>query len=83
MLVTDEFLYVTGDHTGEHHAECHESGTNGVMCGLLLPFTEEHHEEGKGSKTESVAELFEGNTGGDQPHVGRAGKREIHVHEVG
>ena len=83
MLIADKFLYIAGYHTGEHHTESHESGTNGVMCGLLLAFTEKHHEESKGRKSEAVAELFDGDAGGDQPHVGRVGKCEIHVDEVG
>ena len=65
MLVTDQFLDIAGDHAGEHHAEGHESGTDGVMGGLLRTFAEEHHEIGEGRETESVTELFDGDSGGD------------------
>lgn len=40
MLVADEFLDVTGDHAGEHHAESHKAGTEGVVGGLLFAGTE-------------------------------------------
>lgn len=83
MLIADKFLDVTGYHAGKHHAESHESGTNGIVCGLLLSFAEKHHEKGKGCKSETVAELFDGDTRGDQPHFGRPSECEIHVHEVG
>lgn len=82
MLVTDEFLYIPRYHSGKHHPEGHESGTNGIVCGLLLAFAEKHHEEGKGCKPEAVAELFDGDARGNQPHIRRMSKSEIHVDEV-
>ena len=57
-MVADQFLDIARDHAGEHHAEGHEAGANGVVGGLLWAFTEEHHEVGEGRETESVTELL-------------------------
>ena len=82
-MVADQFLDIARDHAGEHHAEGHESGANGVVGGLLRAFTEEHHEVGEGGEAETVAELFDSDTGRNEPHGGWMGKCQIDVDEVG
>ena len=30
MVISDQFLYPSGNHPREHHSECHKAGADGV-----------------------------------------------------
>ena len=81
--VTDLFLNPAGDGTGQHHAECHEAGAEGIVGSLVRPGTELYHKEGEGCETEPVAELLDGHAGGDEGDVRRGEEGQVEVDEVG
>ena len=80
--VADEFLYPARHHAGEHHAECHEAGTEGVVGCLLLACAEEHHEVGEGGETKAVAQLLDGDAGGNYRFAFGMGVCQIEVDKV-
>ena len=41
--IADCFLKVTCKHARNHHAQCHEGGTDGIVRRLELSFGEVHH----------------------------------------
>ena len=61
--VTNCFLDITCKHAGNHHAQCHEGGADGIVRGFEFTFGEVHHIEHVGCETEAVAELLNGNGG--------------------
>ena len=63
-LVAGHLLYPAGYHSWEHHAQCHETGADCIVGGLLFAGTEQHHEIGEGGESEAVAQLFDGDTSG-------------------
>ena len=80
--VADEFLYPAGHHAGEHHAECHEAGAEGVVGSLLLACAEEHHEVGEDGETKAVAQLLDGDAGGNHRFAFGMGVCQIEVDKV-
>ncbi len=77
--VAQRLLQIAGKHARYHHAERHEGGADGIVRGLELAFGEVHHVEHIGGEAEAIAELVEGNGGGDEPQAG--GLRDGEVDE--
>ena len=82
QAVAEEFLNPSGHHAGNHHAQRHESRTDGIMGGLVLSFREMDEIKHIGCKAESVSELFDKDTAVYQEQVCGLGIAEIYIYGI-
>ena len=67
-IAAQHLPHPTAEHTGQHHAEIHDSAGQCVVRHLIFAGSYLlHHKEGQAHETETVAEIFDGNTATDQP----------------
>ena len=76
MRITKLLLQPAAPHSGQHHAQRHEAGADGVMRRLMLAARDVNHVEKKRGGTEAVAELFDGDARANCKQISRLRIRE-------
>ena len=59
MRIADQLLNPAGNHSRQHHAECHKTGTDSVVSGFVFAVGEVNQVKHIRRKSESVAKLLD------------------------
>ena len=59
VVVSQVLLQPSGSHSRNHHAKRHKSGTDGIVCRLVLAVGKVNEVEHVGCESETVSELFD------------------------
>ena len=76
-------LQPAGKHTGQHHAQCHKSGTNSVMCRFVLSIGKINQVKHVSSKTKTVSKLLDRHSSINQQHIFGHIPRQIKISQMG
>lgn len=82
MVVSQVFLQPSGSHSRNHHAKCHKSGTDGIVCRLVFAVGKVNEVEHIGRESETVSKLFNENTNIDKQQGVRLYMAEVYINKI-
>lgn len=79
VVVSQVLLQPSGSHSRNHHAKCHKSGTDGIVCRLVLAVGKVNEVEHVGCESETVSELFDEDANVDKQQGIRLCIAEVYI----
>lgn len=81
MVVSQVLLQPSGSHSRNHHAKCHKSGTDGIVCRLVFAVGKVNEVEHVGCESETVSELFDEDANVDKQQGIRLCIAEVYINK--
>lgn len=82
VVVSQVLLQPSGSHSRNHHAKRHKSGTDGIVCRLVLAVGKVNEVEHVGCESETVSELFDEDANVDKQQGIRLCIAEVYINKI-